>query len=84
MRKVFKFKYFDALSFVSHSYIRAATKYMKLNGLRVLIVLDEFPSFFAPLGTIPHSLWLRPEGSAEEPAPGGPDKEIWQPEEWCE
>lgn len=35
----------------------------------------------SPAGAIPVPLQLRPEGPAEEPAAGGPDEEIWQPEE---
>lgn len=40
-----------------------------------------FISAISPIGTIPLPLQLRLEGSAEEPAAGGPDKEIRQPEE---
>lgn len=35
-------------------------------------------------GTIPLPLQLRLERPAEEPAPGGPDEALRQPEEWGE
>lgn len=48
----------------------------------------HFPVCFippvSPAGTIPLPLQLRLEGSAEEPAAGRPDEEVWQPEERCE
>lgn len=49
-----------------------------------LCLTTHLSSYFHPIGTIPFSLQLRPEGSAEKPAAGWPDKEIWQPEEWRE
>lgn len=36
-----------------------------------------------PVGPLPIPLQLWPEGPAEEPAAGGPDQTLWQPEERC-
>lgn len=43
-----------------------------------------FFSFFPSPGALPVPLQLRPEGSAEKPAAGGPDQAFREPQEWSQ
>lgn len=61
---------------------------MTLDGSSFFSVLESFllntTLMCLSPGALSLPLQLGPEGPAEEPAPGGPDEALRQPEEWGE